>query len=114
MRMFAGLDVGFKRTAVCVVDEAGRIVWRGVDAGPALAAIAGAQVLKVSAPDLVNAQRPQVRLGRRRVADATALGCCHVTLPVGPLDAKLSFRKIDITPLESHHFPAAQPGFPAQ
>lgn len=30
MRMFAGLDVGFKRTAVCVVDETGRIVWRGV------------------------------------------------------------------------------------
>jgi predicted NBD/HSP70 family sugar kinase len=30
MRMFAGLDVGFKRTAVCVVNEAGRIVWRGV------------------------------------------------------------------------------------
>ena len=30
MRMFAGLDVGFKRTAVCVVDEAGRIVLRGV------------------------------------------------------------------------------------
>src|SRR6516225_4925673 len=30
MRMFAGLDVGFKQTAVCVVDEAGRIVWRGV------------------------------------------------------------------------------------
>src|SRR5262249_15548036 len=30
MRMFAGLDVGFKRTAVCVVDEAGRIVWRGM------------------------------------------------------------------------------------
>jgi hypothetical protein len=29
MRIFA-LDVGFKRTAVCVVDEAGRIVWRGV------------------------------------------------------------------------------------
>ena len=36
MRMFAGLDVGFKRTAVCVVDEAGRIVWRGmVDTRPA-------------------------------------------------------------------------------
>jgi transposase len=30
MRMFAGRDVGFKRTAVCVVDEAGRILWRGV------------------------------------------------------------------------------------
>jgi len=30
MRMFAGLDVGFERTAMCVLDEAGRIVWRGV------------------------------------------------------------------------------------
>ena len=30
MTMFAGLDVGFKRTAVCVVDGSGRIVWRGV------------------------------------------------------------------------------------
>jgi hypothetical protein len=29
MRMFAGLDVGFKRTAVCVVDEAGDRVARG-------------------------------------------------------------------------------------
>jgi hypothetical protein len=33
MRMFAGLDVGFRRTAVCVVDEAGRIVWRGTKIG---------------------------------------------------------------------------------
>jgi len=30
MRMFAGLAVGFKRTAVCVVDQAVRIVRRGV------------------------------------------------------------------------------------
>jgi hypothetical protein len=30
MRMFAGLDVGFKPTAVCGVDEAGRIVSRGM------------------------------------------------------------------------------------
>jgi hypothetical protein len=29
MRMFAGLDVGFKRTSVCIVDETGKIVWRG-------------------------------------------------------------------------------------
>jgi transposase len=28
--MFAGLDVGFKRTAVCVVDGSGRTVWRGI------------------------------------------------------------------------------------
>jgi hypothetical protein len=33
--MYAGLDVGFKRTAVCVVDETGRIVWCGaVDTQP--------------------------------------------------------------------------------
>jgi transposase len=30
MTMFAGLDVGFKRTAICVVDERGEIVWRGI------------------------------------------------------------------------------------
>jgi hypothetical protein len=30
MRMFAGLDVGFKWTAVCVLDERGEIVWRGI------------------------------------------------------------------------------------
>jgi hypothetical protein len=29
MRMFAGLDVGFKRTAVCVVDEAGSVARGG-------------------------------------------------------------------------------------
>jgi predicted NBD/HSP70 family sugar kinase len=28
MGMFAGLDVGGKRTAVCVVDEQGKIIWR--------------------------------------------------------------------------------------
>ena len=27
MTMFAGLDVGFKRTAICVVDEGGEIVF---------------------------------------------------------------------------------------
>ena len=30
MGMFAGLDVGGKKTAVCVVDEAGKIVWQGM------------------------------------------------------------------------------------
>ena len=30
MGMFAGLDVGGNRTAVCVVDEGGRIVWQGM------------------------------------------------------------------------------------
>ena len=30
MRMFAGLDVGFKRTAVCVVSESGAVQWRGI------------------------------------------------------------------------------------
>ena len=41
MRMFAGLDVGFKRTSVCVVDQAGKIVWRGVvDTHPEMIAAA--------------------------------------------------------------------------
>ena len=35
MTMFAGLDVGGRRTAVCVIDAAGKIVWRGmVDTHP--------------------------------------------------------------------------------
>lgn len=35
MRKYVGLDVGFKQTAVCVVDEAGCIVWQGtVDTHP--------------------------------------------------------------------------------
>ena len=41
MRMFAGLDVGFKRTWICVVDETGKIVWRGVvDTHPEMIAAA--------------------------------------------------------------------------
>jgi transposase len=41
MTMFAGLDVGGKRTAMCVVDEAGKIVWRGmVDTHPQMLAAA--------------------------------------------------------------------------
>jgi hypothetical protein len=36
--MFAGLDVSFKQTAVCVVDEAGSIAWGGDTHPEALAA----------------------------------------------------------------------------
>jgi hypothetical protein len=49
MRMFAGLDVGFKRTAVCVVDEAGRIVWRGIPRHCLEPCSAGAGSLRKSA-----------------------------------------------------------------
>lgn len=34
MTMFAGLDVGFKRTAVCVIDGAGGLVWRARQCRP--------------------------------------------------------------------------------
>ncbi|WP_424375845.1 hypothetical protein [Methylocystis silviterrae] len=35
MTMFAGMDVGGERTAVCILDDAGKIVWRGmVDTHP--------------------------------------------------------------------------------
>lgn len=30
MRMFAGLDVGGKATSICVMDEHGKVLWRGV------------------------------------------------------------------------------------
>src|SRR6516162_2475179 len=30
MRMFAGLDIGGKHTAICVIDESGKLVWRGI------------------------------------------------------------------------------------
>jgi transposase len=41
MGMFAGLDVGGKKTAVCVVDRAGKIVWQGmVDTHPEMIAAA--------------------------------------------------------------------------
>ena len=39
MTMFAGLDVGNKRTSICVVNESGAIVWRGmVDTQPEMIA----------------------------------------------------------------------------
>jgi predicted NBD/HSP70 family sugar kinase len=28
--MFAGLDIGGKHTAICVIDESGKLVWRGI------------------------------------------------------------------------------------
>ena len=35
MKFFAGLDVGGKLTAVCIVDENGKTVWQGmVDTHP--------------------------------------------------------------------------------
>ncbi len=41
MTMFAGLDVGGKRTALCVVEADGKIVWRGmVDTHPEMIAAA--------------------------------------------------------------------------
>ncbi len=40
MRMFAELDVGFRRTSVCIVDETGKIVWQVVDTRPEIIAAA--------------------------------------------------------------------------
>ena len=30
MTMFAGMDVAGKRSAVCILDDAGKVVWRGM------------------------------------------------------------------------------------
>ena len=85
MRMFAGLDVGFSRTAVCVVDEAGRIVWRGVvDTHPEALSRAlqrwGGKLAKVGlesgsmtpwlARELAKAGFPVVCMDARAAADA--------------------------------------------
>jgi transposase len=85
MTMFAGLDVGGKRTAICVIDESGRVVWRGmVDTLPdfldaALAGFSG-QLSKVGlesgsfGPHLFRALTelgyPMVCMDARRAADA--------------------------------------------
>jgi hypothetical protein len=85
MMMFAGLDVGGKRTAVRVIDVAAKIVWRGmVDARPvmidaALKCFAGkfSKVGLESGPfpphlfhSLAAMGYPMVCMGARRAADA--------------------------------------------
>src|SRR6516162_4259110 len=90
MRMFAGLDVGFKRTAVCVVDEAGRIVWRGmVDTHPEALSRAlqhwSEKLAKIGlesgsmtpwlARELAKVGFPVVCMDARAAADAVKLAC---------------------------------------
>ena len=85
MSLFAGLDVGGKRTAVCVVDDAGKIVWQGmVDTHPemmasALQRVRGklAKVGLESGPFTPHLHRslaaqdfPMVCMDARRTADA--------------------------------------------
>jgi transposase len=83
--MFAGLDVGGKRTAMCVVDEQGKIIWQGmVDTHPEMIAAAlkrfQGQLAKVgleSGPFTPHLHRaltamgyPVVCMDARRAADA--------------------------------------------
>lgn len=85
MVMFAGLDVGGKRTAMCVVDEQGKIIWQGmVDTHPEMIAAAlkrfQGQLAKVgleSGPFTPHLHRaltamgyPVVCMDARRAADA--------------------------------------------
>ena len=85
MTMFAGLDVGFKRTAICVVDERGGIVWRGAaDTHPQMIGLAlrrwRGELAKVGleagslspwlARELVAAGFSVVCMDARRAADA--------------------------------------------
>jgi transposase len=85
MGMFAGLDVGGKRTAVCVVDETGKIMWQGmVDTHPEMIAASlkrwRGKLVKVgleSGPFTPHLHRslaamdfPMVCMDARRAADA--------------------------------------------
>ena len=59
MGMFAGLDVGGKQTAICIVDEAGKIAWHGmVDTHPDM--IAG-RLGGLSGEDRSGWHREQIR-----------------------------------------------------
>ena len=86
MRMFAGLDIGGKRTAICVIDESEKLVWRGfVDTHPemidaALQRFKGAldKVGLESGPFTPHLFRslealgyPMICMDARRAADAT-------------------------------------------
>ncbi len=85
MNMFAGLDVGGKRTAICVVNESGKIVWQGmVDTHPEMIAAAlkrfQRQLVKVGLESgaftpylhrtLAAMGYPMVCMDARRAADA--------------------------------------------
>src|SRR5262245_57164569 len=45
---------------------------------------------------------------QRDVPQYSALGYRHVALPLGPLNAQLSFVQVDVGPLERHHLAAPQ------
>lgn len=80
MTMFAGLDVGFKRTAVCVVDGLGRIVWRGVVDTHPVAIAAALQRLRN--------QLEKVGLETGSMSPWLARGLCAQGLPVVCMDAR--------------------------
>jgi hypothetical protein len=48
------------------------------------------------------------------VTRTPTFGRCDVTFPLRPLDAELTLRKINIRPLQCHHFPAAQACFASE
>ena len=85
MELYAGLDVGGKRTAVCILDESGKTVWQGiVDTHPEMlaAALEGfrTELAKIgieSGPftphlyrTLADLDFPMVCMDARRAADA--------------------------------------------
>jgi transposase len=85
MTLFVGLDVSQKTTAICVVDDAGRRVWRGQCA---------------SDPEQIE------RVVRRHAGDDARIG-----LETGPMTPwlvhELRGRALDVTCLDARHARAA-------
>ena len=83
MAMFAGLDVGFKRTAACVIDEAGAVVWRGVvDTHPEM--ISGAlRRWRKELAESGTGERIAVALACARAFEAWLAGGVHGCAPSG-------------------------------
>ena len=81
MTLFVGLDVSQKMTAICVVDDAGRRVWRGQCA---------------SDPEQIE------RVVRRHAGDDARIG-----LETGPMTPwlvhELRGRALDVTCLDARH-----------
>jgi len=89
MGQYVGLDVAMKETVVCVVDEAGKVVWRGRCASHPVEI---AQVIRRRAPNLV-------RVGLETGALTTWLwhGLTEAGLPVVCLDARHAKAALSMT-----------------
>ena len=93
MGVYVGLDVSLKQTSVCVIDEAGKVVWRG-SCATSVAALA--EVLKAHAPSAV-------RIGIESGSMTLFLwhGLRRQGFPVVCLDARWAKKALSANPVKT-------------